>query len=483
MFNGSFLITVCFSFNITALAHENPKVEAAYVLFGQSTDLSVMPMARVILAGVNQTCPQLKTQDSSVSPINMSLRVNPNPANFPVTVCEAIYPFGRSMQVSNSAFSLPAVSDTVNHVSIFGDTGCKSSHQDCQLSSSDWAFPSLAADAAQSPLKPDVILHMGDYNYSGTPGNISINGIGDVQVYDAGDNTTQGLCQIPSGYYGQNSVGSQSPDMWQHWQTDFFSAAAPLNSIAPWVFARGNHELCSRAGQGWFYFLDVNSSLLGQYQQQLSCPQAENTSPQILSQPFLLDFKNLNVAVVDSANACDYGLLNGDAYINQYAMVQGLIDAAGNKNQTWLQMHRPMWGVDELDAGGSCGNGSKKYCFVNQTMQNAIDVMPLDASVDLVVSGHMHRFQVVDFSSKRHPDQLVIGNSGVKLSGMHPKKTTAMKINGKKAIVMGAKQFGYMNITLDGKDWHGELVNPQLSQSPLFVCDSQNKVLCKKSTD
>lgn len=477
-----FLMTVvCFSTTLNANDHAVSDIEAAYVLFGQSTALSVTPMARVIISGVDKNCPQLTAQSPKPSVIDMSLRINPDPVNFPVTVCEAIYPFDTAMQVANSTFALPAVKKDINHITIFGDTGCKSSHQDCQLNSTNWPFPSLVVDASKSSVKPDVILHMGDYNYSGTPGTINIDGIGDVQVYDAGDNTNQGLCRIPGGYYGQNSVGSASPDSWQHWQSDFFSAAAPLNSIAPWVFARGNHELCSRAGPGWFYFLDANSSLLGKYQQQLSCPAAENHNAQVLSPPFLLAFNSLNIAMVDSANACDYGLLHADEYINQFAIVQSLIDAAKNDNQTWLQMHRPMWGVDGLDAGGSCGNDSQQNCFVNQTMQNAIDTNPLDASIDLIVSGHMHRFQVVDFTSRKHPDQLVVGNSGVKLSSMHPKKTTSMKIDGDKATVMGSEQFGYMNITLDGDNWSGELVNPQLSSTPLFTCDSQKKVLCDQS--
>ena len=477
------VIMACFNLS-TSTAQATQKVEAAYVLYGQSSDLKLLPMARVILSGIDQTCPQLKFLDGSQPNISMSIRINPDESNFPVTVCEAIYPFATQMQVTNSVVKLPKIDKNIGNLTVFGDTGCKSSDQDCQLNSSNWPFPSLATKAAESATKPDVILHMGDYNYSGTPGNITIKGLANkVQVYDAGDNTTQGLCQIPGAYYGQNSIGSEFPDSWKHWNRDFFSAAQPLFPIAPWVFARGNHELCSRAGPGWFYFLDASSTLLGQYHTQLSCPAAENPNPEVFSPPYLLNFSSLNLAVVDSSNACDYGLLNRDSYINQFSILQNLINSADNNHQTWVQMHRPLWGVDGLDAGGSCGNDSSgKYCYVNQTMQNANKHSPLPKSVNLIVSGHMHRFQFVDFKSKKHPDQLIVGNSGVKLSSLHPKTTKTLKIDNHTTTVMGIKQFGYMNISLNGnKNWVGELLNPNLAEPVLLQCDSKKYPACKKN--
>jgi hypothetical protein len=468
------LFLVClFLCNSAILAKVNSQF--AYVLFGQSTEGTAQPMARVILDGDDQQCPKLS--DGTV----MTARVNPDSVNFPITVCESLYPFSKQLSVAGQ--SLPMLNKEVNKVTVFGDTGCKSSHQDCSLTSSNWPFPSFVQAASKSEVAADVILHMGDYNYSGTPGNINITGIpSQVSVYDAGDNTTQGMCQIPGAYYGQNSVGSQFPDSWPHWQTNFFAAAAPLFSKSPWVFARGNHELCSRAGPGWFYLLDPNSSLLGEYQSQLSCPAANNPTPTILSTPYVVELGNLNVAVLDSANACDYGLLNESSYTNQFSLLQHLIHNSNPKNQTWLQMHRPLWAVDQLDDMGSCGTSvDDKFCYVNQTMQLANAQFPLDKSVDLIVSGHMHRFQVVDFKSSKHADQLVVGNSGVKLSGMHPKKTTKLKIDSHKATVMGVDQFGYMTFNITSKNWLGELINPNLETPLLMKCDSKKTPLCEKN--
>jgi hypothetical protein len=175
-------------------------------------------------------------------------------------------------------------------------------------------------------------------------------------------------------------------------------------------------------------------------------------------------------------------MLNESSYINQFSLLQHLIHNSNTNNQTWLQMHRPLWGVDKLDDNGSCGTDVEdKYCYVNQTMQQANDNFPLDKSVDLIVSGHMHRFQVVDFKSSKHPDQLIVGNSGVQLSSMHPKKTEKLKIDGNKTTVMGNDQFGYMTINITSKNWVGELINPNLTTPILMSCDSRKSPLCKEN--
>ena len=43
---------------------------------------------------------------------------------------------------------------------------------------------------------------------------------------------------------------------WNVWELDFFAPSARLLAAAPWIMVRGNHEMCKRAGEGWFRFLD-----------------------------------------------------------------------------------------------------------------------------------------------------------------------------------------------------------------------------------
>ena len=450
---------------------------ATYVLFGQSESGDTVPMARVIIDGVNAECPVLHSAEATradgvaTDSVQMQPRDNPDPVNFPITVCESLYPIDTALSVMGSAINLPKVKLQANDVAIFGDSGCKPSHQTCDKPSASWPFGILVDKALRDHSAPDVVLHMGDYNYRGTPGSIKIKGLpGKVSVYDAGDDATEGLCQLPGGYYGQNSAGSQAPDTWNSWNADFFAPAKPLLSESAWIFARGNHELCSRAGTGWFYLLDSNSRLLGKHANQLSCPKTSNEQPLAMSPPYLVTLGSLNIAVLDSANACDSGLLHTDSYIDQFNLIKRLIVDAGDNHPTWLQTHRPVWGVNSLDAVGSCGPQSvDKYCYINQTLQAANAKSLLSEKLDLVISGHMHRFQVVNFS-KGHPQQLIVGNSGVKLSKSHPKKPTTLTIDGLETAVMGMSEFAYMRIAVKQNSWTGQLIG--IDQSPLATFDS-----------
>ena len=80
----------------------------AYVVLGQGTSGATVPMARVVINAVNQPCPSLTAPGQT--PVPMTPRVNPDPANFPVTVCEALYPTGHHYKVGS--IDLPLVSLT-----------------------------------------------------------------------------------------------------------------------------------------------------------------------------------------------------------------------------------------------------------------------------------------------------------------------------------------------------------------------------------
>src|SRR5580698_1266070 len=68
----------------------------AYVVLGYSPGSKnvATPMARVIVAAPAQSCPTLTPVGTvpGTQVLTMTPRINPNPANFPVTVCEALYP-------------------------------------------------------------------------------------------------------------------------------------------------------------------------------------------------------------------------------------------------------------------------------------------------------------------------------------------------------------------------------------------------------
>jgi hypothetical protein len=459
----------------------------SYVLYAQDQNGDTIALLRTIQLSLNISCPVPLIDNIPENQIVMQARQNPAPTDFPITVCEAVYPKDTHLYLNGKALVKPSYRS--EHIAVLGDSGCKSPNQTCTLDSDNWFFNTLANISAKA--KPEVVLHMGDYNYSGTPGSIHLLGEeSKVQVYDAGDNTTQGMCKIAGPYYGQNSQGSEFKDSWKHWQQDFFNPAQPLLSSAPWVFARGNHELCSRAGPGWFYLLDSNSPLLGKYQKQLSCPAANNSSPMIFSQPYALNLGKANILVLDSTNACDSGLLNLEQYQNQFLLGKQMLQTLPTGFNI-LQTHRPMFAIDKLANVGNCGNTQKgAYCPMSQTLQQANRLTGLTDEVQLLISGHMHRFQSTHFEASTFPDQLVVGTSGVSLAGNFPAKPSKVKIEKNNAYVNGISQYAYLKLEMhagtaadkmdkqtDKVAWHATLINRHAE--PLLVCQPGQQQLCK----
>lgn len=265
-----------------------PSVAAfAFVLLGEGSDGNPVPMVRTVVEAAT-TCPELQ-RDQGKTPLPMTPRRRPDGGGFDdVLVCEARYPVteAASVVVGGKRIELPVVFlDTPRRVLLIGDTGCRGDTlqkpQSCGGGGygQAWPFARLASGEAQSG--PDLIVHVGDYNYRGTPASFVLpphaTGYREdlkVAVYDTGDLDDDDDPQVTIGatYWSQNIQGSPVPDRWASWREDFFLPAATLLPTAPWVFSRGNHELCSRAGLGWFYLLDPASPLLGPGRQQDSCP-------------------------------------------------------------------------------------------------------------------------------------------------------------------------------------------------------------------
>lgn len=454
-----------------------PEVKAAFVLLAPAGSGQTVSMARAIVDGVGAPCPTLRPEDGKGAALSLSPRANPDKNAFPVTVCEAIYPASGPMRVTGSEIVLPQIPVAVERVTVFGDTGCKpSDRQGCNEDGEKrWPLRKMADTAAASDPPPDLILHMGDYNYRGTPGSIRIDGK-KVRVYDAGDNTPNLDCKLSGPYVGQNSPGSDTPDTWESWWKDFFEPAGKLLAAAPWVFARGNHELCSRAGPGWFYLLDAGSGLLDGGTGQLSCPSAESLEPLIFRPPYRVDLGKLSVLVLDSANACDQGDLHQGHFDDQFEEIAGLVGEAPESNAVWLQSHRPLWGVRKADADTPPGDRdpSGRYGVIDRTLQTAYAKRPVPKPVHLVLSGHMHRFQAIGFAAsgdERRPAQLVVGNGGVALDHNHPKDPFSFPIDGMTGSGFGLSEFGYMEIELDDSAaWKGRLLGDK--GDTLAKCDS-----------
>ena len=140
-------------------------------------------------------------------------------------------------------------------------------------------------------------------------------------------------------------AGSPHGDNWPTWKADLFDPAAALLAAAPWVMVRGNHELCSRGGHGWFRLLDPHPA---------SADCADKT------EPYWLSAGGLALLLFDSADADDF-LAPLDKVATYAAQLTPLLAKA--PPHAWLVTHRPVWAVAQGELSG---------LTTNQTVQAAI---------------------------------------------------------------------------------------------------------------
>ncbi|MBA3450738.1 MAG: metallophosphoesterase [Chloroflexia bacterium] len=364
----------------------------AWLEFGPGGTL----IARVI---VNGACPEIVLDDLSVT---MSASATPTEA-FPVIACEATIPFG--VEVATVAGqTLPLPSARLRRIAVIGDTGCRlndweKKYQACN-DPQQWPFAQIAASVAA--WDPDLIVHVGDYLYRESP------------------------CPAE----GIDCAGSPSGDNWATWNADFFTPAAQLLGVAPWVFMRGNHETCERNPAGWFAFLDTR-------QFQAICQQ--------FTEPYVARMNGLTLAVLDSAEAGDTKVTPEEQsqYKRQFEQL-----AQTAPPGSWLVTHRPVWGILEAAKG--------EFEVENASYQAATGGS-LAGDYALVLSGHIHAAESIAFEqSSRRPPQVISGNAGTALDGLPVASPTAGELGD--ATVSEAETlsaFGFLTFELEpeGENW------------------------------
>jgi len=385
-------------------------VEASFVVLGPEG-----PVARAIVTNETQ-CPTVVLDNGSQP---MTVRAMPgtgSPPAFPVLVCELLIPAAAaSATIADQKLPLPNAS--LGAIAALGDTGCRlkrkkskgtkkerehdeheaGKFQDCD-STSKWPFARLSASIAAA--KPDLVIHVGDYLYRESP--------------------------CPPGDAG--CAGSPHGDNWQTWKTDFFEPAAPLLKAAPWIMARGNHEICARAGSGYFRFL---APTLARDQATPSCIDLmPHYSVTVAGKVFIvMDTSNAND---NCAQGCDSGL-----YANDFASMK---PAPG----TWWLSHRPVWGI------------GPKFTL-NASLQQALQTWNgrLPDGITLALSGHMHTWQLLSFADRRSP-QLIVGNGGTLLDHKIKRPIVGQQIGGTTvSYARVERSFGYTMLTpaKDGTGW------------------------------
>jgi hypothetical protein len=387
---------------IAAVGTAQAKVLSQWVQLGPDGTSSVRAITE-------DACPSVLFDGT---PTPMAVRSEPDrklenvkPATFTVRGCEVTVPAGAVAGVLDGK-TLPLARPNPQRILMFGDTGCRletgNAFQDCNDPAA-WPFPQIAAAAATT--RPDLVIHVGDYHYRESACPIA----------------NRGCAGSPSGYG------------WDAWSADFFAPAAPLLAAAPWVMVRGNHEDCSRAGEGWFRFLD-------------RLPMEQTCRD--LTGVFVAQLGDFGVVVVDDAKAADP---RGDPS----ALIAVLRDqltpvAAKVPAEAWMVSHRPS------NSMRSASGGVKKDEVENFVQEWAFGaIMP--RGVRMEAAGHIHFFQAVDFGGAR-PPQLVVGTGGDNLSVVPPVSMVGADINGLKVVnSVTYSGFAYMVWDRLGALWVGTL--------------------------
>ena len=406
--------------SFAALHAADAKVLSQWVEYGANGTAS----ARAI---TDDACPAIIFDGTAVP---MSVRSEPSqqvgnvkPAQFAVRGCEAAVPAGAiTATIEGKPLPLPRLNP--QRIVMFGDTGCRLSGDQTQACNDPnaWPFPKIAAAAAAA--RPDLVIHVGDYEYreSACPADNS------------------GCSGSPHGYG------------WDAWNADFFAPAAPLFAAAPWIMVRGNHEDCDRAGEGWLRFLD-------------HAPM--ETACRDLTGDFVVRLGDFGVVVVDSAKVRD-GVAKGDEQIalirRHFNDVRGQIP-----DNAWLATHKPINGMLAKPSDRQTNIAS------NTTLQAALGA-DMPAGVRMYVAGHIHFFQAVDFGGAR-PPQLVVGTGGDNLEGMPQASVTGADLNGRKVVnAVTYSGFAYMVWDRLDKDiWSGTLFD--VDSKPLQHCRLADRLL------
>lgn len=373
------------------------------------------------------------------------------PSVFDITSCEAEWPRGVS-SAKVEGRTVPAPPQLINRILIIADTGCRlkaseNAFQDCN-DVVKWPFKKIVNSAAN--LKPDLVVHIGDIHYRESP--------------------------CPEGRSG--CAGATWGYGWDAWRDDFFNPAQSLLSAAPWLFVRGNHESCFRAGQGWFRFVDALP-----WTEARNCNDPANDMQGDFSDPFVVSLsKQAQFLVFDSSKSSGKAYQAQDpAFLKYQAQLKVAAQLASTKPETFFINHHPLLAAApvadpaKFRAGGSAG--------LQSVFSVAEPSRLFPTSVTVAMHGHVHLFEAISFQTA-HPVSLVMGNSGSMNEGFAPSAIKGTDQIYKDAVVDNyAARSEYGFATLDRLEEAGKetwlLTEYSTAGEPVIRCKiSQGKSRC-----
>ena len=358
-------------------------------------------------------CPKIE-----IDGVKLEMRTRAEPGkHYKVTSCELALPDGiREARIGDKELPIQKLGKHAK-VALLGDTGCRrkvgDKPQDCS-NRDDWPFATIAESIAK--WDPDLVVHVGDYYYR--------------EADCDGDDCTK------------------APYTWDRWNKDFFRPARPLLENAPWVLARGNHEECKRAAEGWFRFLDPRPY---SYEDKKQCQSNLDFTP-----PYALRVGAMQFIVLDSS-----AIATDDA--DQAKMFAGQLNLFADLKDAWLLLHHPFW-------------GARSKSVDTPTLWRAwSEAGEATSAVSLVLTGHTHLLEMISFNDGG-PPQAIVGNGG---TAMAKPATVPPSIGGRSIAVFSQDDdFGFIAATpsangwtFDVKDVNGKTKTKCAVSKNAIVCD------------
>lgn len=371
--------------------------------------------ARVIVEDPAGSCPDLMVDGT---PLPMTVRADRS-QDFKVLVCEAPVPAG-AREISVGGHALPAPPQEIRKIAILGDTGCRIKGTAVQNCNDPKAWPFAAVAQSTADQQPDLVIQVGDFHYR------------------------ESRCPDPE------RCGSVFGDNWPTWRADFFDPAAPLLAAAPWVFVRGNHEECKRAGRGWLRFLDPGPH-----------PATCNDDPS----PYAVALPGLQLLVLNTSRA---GSEQAAFYQTAFQQINQL--AQESPSPSWLLMHHPLWAFLQTN---------NRLVPVTEVLQQA-SANSLAPQIQMVLTGHVHLFEAVGFGPDAgRPPHLVVGNSGTALDGKITIPIQGKTLAGQTVESAATRRaFGYALAVPSSQGWDVTLYD--VGGNPGIVCGIAGTALdCK----
>jgi hypothetical protein len=308
-----------------------------------------------------------------------------------------------------------------------------------------WPFARVAAAAAAKA--PDLVIHTGDYHYRESPCPPAMQG-----------------CEGSPWGYGFDA-----------WNADFFAPARPLLAAAPWIVARGNHETCDRAGQGWWRTLDPRPLAPRQ-----DCNDVADDDVGDYSAPYAVPIGlGEQVLVFDSSNAGNLPIpVDGIAYRTYRSQFEQAFAGNAPAARTYFLAHHP-----PLAFAANPRQRDSPYtgnAALQATLGSLFGGALFPPSVSAVFSGHIHAFEAVTFATGQ-PPQFVFGFGGTAADGPLPDPFPPPLTPLPGAVVRElryANRFGFATLDRAADGW--TLTAYDVAGTPMETCTlAQRQAACK----